>query len=162
MKKVLALLLFATGLAVYSGCKKEEVFDAEQQLEIDVRLIDEYLSENGLVAEVDPDTQLRYIITQAGTGDNAAYGKTVEAHYTGILLDGTEFDSSEGGSAFNFVLGRRDVIEGWDIGFQFLNKGAQAFLFIPSGLAYGNSRGPNGDLPLNAVLVFSVSVIDIR
>ncbi|MCL4158239.1 UNVERIFIED_CONTAM: hypothetical protein GTU68_011854, partial [Idotea baltica] len=137
MKKVVTLCLSLTLLFVISGCDTDEVFNAEEQLEIDIRLIDQYLADNFLTAQVDEDTELRYIVSQEGTGDNAVFGNSVEVHYTGYLLDGTEFDTSIGRGSFTFVLGRGDVITGWDIGFQKLNVGAQATMFMPSSLAYG-------------------------
>ena len=162
MKKVLTLMMAITVGLVMFNCDNDEVFNADEQLEVDLRLIDEYLDRNSLVAQIDEDSQIRYIIAQQGSGDPAGFGNSVEVNYRGFLLDDTEFDSSEGRGTFTFVLGRRDVIEGWDIGFQLLNKGTTAFLFIPSGLAYGNSRGPANNLPLNSVLVFEVTVVDIR
>ena len=162
MKKVLSLVLGLSALLVFANCDNDEVFDAEEQLVVDARLIDEYLTTNGLTAQVDEASGIRYVITQQGSGDNAAFGNSVEVNYRGYLLDGTEFDTSEGRGTFSFVLGRRDVIEGWDVGFQLLNKGTIATLFIPSGLAYGNSRGPANNLPLNSVLIFDVTVVDIR
>ncbi len=158
MKKVLTLIMALTVGIIMSNCDNDEVFNPEEQLEVDLRLIDEYLDRNNLVAEIDVDSGIRYIINQQGTGDNAAFGNSVVASYRGFLLDDTEFDEGN----FTFVVGRRDVIEGWDIGFQLLNKGTSAFLFIPSSLAYGNTRGPGNTLPLNAVLVFEVTVTDIR
>ncbi len=162
MKKLVSLFLVLATVIAVAGCDGDEVFNADEQLDIDVRLIDQYLADNFLTAQVDEDSQLRYIVNQSGTGDNAGFGNSVEVHYTGYLLDGTEFDSSIGRGSFTFVLGRGDVILGWDVGFQKLNVGASATLLIPSGLAYGNSRGPGGDLPPNSVLIFDVSVIDIR
>jgi FKBP-type peptidyl-prolyl cis-trans isomerase len=161
MKKVITLILALATICVVSGCDNDdEPFDAAEQLDIDIRLIDEFLANNGLMAEVDEDTQLRYIINQQGTGANATTGNTVEVHYTGYFLDGTEFDTSIGRETFNFVVGRGDVIPGWDIGFRNYNVGSSGTIILPSFLAYGR-RGTTGIQP-NAVLVFDVEVIDIR
>lgn len=162
MKKVFTLLLAIAVCAWYTSCDTDEVFNADEQLDIDLQLIDQFLADNNLIAEIDQDSQIRYIISQAGDGDNAAFGNSVEVHYRGTLLDGTEFDNSEGRGPFTFVLGRGDVIQGWDVIYQNFNVGTQAVFFIPSGLAYGNSRGPANNLPLNAVLVFETTVLDIR
>jgi len=162
MKKVLTLIMALTVVVVMSNCDNDEVFDPEEQLTVDLRLIDEYLATNNLVAQIDPDSQIRYVVTQQGSGDNAEFGNSVEVDYRGFLLDDTEFDSSEGRGPLPFVLGRGDVIQGWDVAFQLLNKGTSALICIPSELAYGNSRGPGQNLPLNSVLLFEVTVIDIR
>jgi hypothetical protein len=57
-------------------------------------------------------------ILQEGSGETPPNGDEVRAHYTGILEDGTKFDSSrDRGQEFKFMLGQRQVIRAWDIGF---------------------------------------------
>lgn len=144
-----------------ASCDQDTVFDQAEQLTIDVGLIEAYLAENNLDADTLQPSQMRIIINNEGTGPNAAFGSTVVVDYRGYLLDNTEFDSSIGGEPFDLVIGRSDVIAGWDIGLRELNRGARATFFIPSGLAYGNVR--RGTLiPPNSVLVFEIEVIDIR
>lgn len=53
----------------------------------------------------------------------------VIAHYTGTLDDGTQFDSSRTrGKEFVFVIGKGNVIKGWDKGFATMKKGEKAIL----------------------------------
>ena len=54
----------------------------------------------------------------------AAAGKLYKVHYTGWLKDGTKFDSSvDRNEPLTFVQGRRQVITGWDIGFEGMKIG---------------------------------------
>ena len=132
-----------------------------KQLSIDGAIIDQYLSDNNIEA-ITTDSGLRYVISQAGSGPNAAPGNEVSVHYHGTLLDGTKFDSSyDRGSPFSFVLGQGMVIKGWDEGIALLNKGAKATLYIPSPLAYG-PRGSGGAIGPDAVLKFDVELVDFE
>src|SRR5215218_9714399 len=62
---------------------------------------------------------IRYIDIKPGDGVPYAAGKHLTVHYTGWLRDGTKFDSSvDRNRPFDFVQGRRQVITGWDVGFE--------------------------------------------
>ena len=56
--------------------------------------------------------------TLAGEGEMAVNGKSITANYTGMLQDGTVFDSSVGRAPFTFTLGAGMVIKGWDKGIE--------------------------------------------
>jgi peptidylprolyl isomerase len=102
---------------------------------------------------------LQYVVTKVGAGDKVGKGKKIKAHYTGRLLDGTEFDSSvKRGVPFEFVVGTGQVIKGWDEALSDMKKGEKRTLIIPPGLAYG-PRGRPG-IPPNATLVFDVELVD--
>ena len=97
-----------------------------------------------------------------GTGAEAAKGAQVSVHYTGWLMDGTKFDSSKDrGQPFDFPLGMRHVIAGWDEGVQGMKVGGTRKLTIPPQLGYG-ARGAGGVIPPNATLVFEVDLLDVR
>jgi FKBP-type peptidyl-prolyl cis-trans isomerase FkpA len=96
-----------------------------------------------------------------GEGDTAAAGQHVTVHYTGWLTDGTKFDSSKDrGDPFDFPLGGRRVIAGWDEGVQGMRVGGVRKLTIPPNLGYG-ARGAGGVIPPNATLVFEVELLAI-
>jgi FKBP-type peptidyl-prolyl cis-trans isomerase len=96
-----------------------------------------------------------------GGGDEARPGQHVSVHYTGWLMDGTKFDSSKDrGDPFEFPLGMRHVIAGWDEGVQGMRVGGTRKLTIPSELGYG-PRGAGGVIPPNATLVFEVELLAI-
>ena len=96
-----------------------------------------------------------------GDGESAAAGQFVSVHYTGWLTDGTKFDSSKDrNESFDFPLGQRNVIAGWDEGVQGMRVGGIRKLTIPPQLGYG-ARGAGGVIPPNATLVFEVELLDI-
>ena len=97
-----------------------------------------------------------------GTGPKPKTGDTVKVHYTGWLLNGKKFDSSvDRGQPFEFVLGRGQVIKGWDEGVATMHVGDKVRLTIPPDLGYG-ARGAGGVIPPNATLVFEVELLDVR
>lgn len=104
---------------------------------------------------------LQYQDLQLGSGPAAAAGDTVSVHYTGWLVNGTQFDSSIGGDPFEFTLGRGSVIEGWDQGVEGMQVGGVRKLFIPAELGYGE-RGVGDIIPANATLVFEVELLEIK
>lgn len=102
---------------------------------------------------------LKEIITP-GEGDAMPIVKSeVTVHYTGTLLDGTQFDSSRTrDSPFKFTLGVGQVITGWDQGVATMKKGERAKFTIQSHKAYGQSGSPP-TIPPNATLVFDVELL---
>ena len=93
-----------------------------------------------------------------GTGAEAKAGMHVSVHYTGWLMNGTKFDSSKDrNDPFDFGLGQRQVIAGWDEGVQGMKVGGTRKLTIPPGLGYG-ARGAGGVIPPNATLLFEVEL----
>jgi len=102
---------------------------------------------------------LVYIILKEGNGATPTSGALVEAHYTGRLLDGTKFDSSvDRGEPLLFLVGRGEVIKGWDEAFRSMKKGEKRILIIPPGLAYGDKG--MGRIPPNETLIFEVELIN--
>lgn len=132
-----------------------------EQINSDVEVIEAYLSENDITAQ-STDSGLRYVIDVEGSGDSPQAGDSVTVHYTGTLMDGTQFDSSvDKGTPFTFQLGMGQVIHGWDLGIELLKPGGKGTLYIPSPLAYGQ-RGSGGVIPPNAVLKFDVELLEIN
>lgn len=102
-----------------------------------------------------------------GTGAEATAGKRLTVNYTGWLYSesgtdkkGAQFDTSAGRGPLTFVLGNRQVIEGWDRGIAGMKVGGLRRLVIPPGLAYGSAG--NGPIPPNAALVFEVELLNVQ
>ncbi len=103
-------------------------------------------------------------ILQPGAPDAliAEPGDRVFVEYTGKLTDGTIFDSSlNHGKAFDFTLGRREVIQGWDRGIQGMKVGEKRRLTVPPDLGYGKAGSPPA-IPPQATLIFDVALIAVE
>ena len=88
--------------------------------------------------------------TKPGDGETfPKSGQTVVAHYTGRLQStGAEFDSSvKRRKPFEFVIGKGQVIRGWDEGFAQMSVGQQATLTITPDYAYGQQDGQQRTQP---------------
>jgi FKBP-type peptidyl-prolyl cis-trans isomerase FkpA len=96
-----------------------------------------------------------------GQGRAPQAGQRVRVHYTGWLTNGQKFDSSKDrNEPFEFVLGRGQVIKGWDEGVAQMKIGDKVRLTIPPELGYG-ARGAGGVIPPNATLIFEVELLDV-
>ena len=99
---------------------------------------------------------------EVGSGAEAVKGKEITVHYTGMLTDGTVFDSSvTRKQPLTITLGVGMVIRGWDEGFDGMKEGGKRKLTIPPELGYG-ARGAGGVIPPNAILVFEVALLKVH
>lgn len=64
-------------------------------------------------------------------------GDTVAIHYTGTLLDGSTFDSSEGRDPLEFVVGSGQIIPGLDVALPGMAVGDKKTVQIACADAYG-------------------------
>ena len=118
---------------------------------------------------VAPPAELQKIDIVKGTGEGVTQGQTAVVHYTGWLYDatapeqkGAKFDSSrDRGVPFDFRIGNREVIRGWDEGVQGMQPGGQRRLVVPPALGYGEA-GAQNVIPPNATLVFDVELMAIK
>ena len=120
-----------------------------------------FLSENkNKEGVVELPSGLQYKIITDGKGKSPGPTDTVETHYRGTLLDGTEFDSSyKRGQTAEFPVNR--VIAGWTEALQLMKEGSKWELYIPGDLAYG-PNGAGGDIGPNATLIFEVELIAVK
>lgn len=109
---------------------------------------------------VTTESGLQYKVIEEGDGVKPGADDTVEVHYRGTLIDGTEFDSSyKRNNTVTFPVG--GVIPGWTEALQLMTVGSKYQLFIPSDLAYGPG-GTGGPIGPNATLIFDVELVSIK
>ena len=96
-----------------------------------------------------------------GNGLEVKNHSKVSVHYIGRLEDNTVFDSSyDRGQLFDFQIGTRQVILGWETGLLGMKEGGKRTIFIPYELAYGES-GAGNLIPPKSNLIFEIEVIKV-
>lgn len=130
--------------------------ESRENLEAGMKFLDENKKKEGVITL---SSGLQYKVLKEGTGPKPKLDDRVECHYTGTLIDGTEFDSSyrRGNPA---VFQVNQVIPGWIEALQKMPVGSKWMLFIPSDLGYGN-RGAGPQIKPGSALVFEVELISI-
>ena len=109
---------------------------------------------------------LQFTDSKVGEGASPKTGQTCVMHYTGWLykdgVKGAKFDSSlDRGDPFEFAIGTKQVIGGWDEGVATMKVGGKRTLIIPPALGYG-ARGAGGVIPPNATLMFDVELLGVK
>ncbi len=122
---------------------------------------EEFLAKNKKKKEVVTTASgLQYIVLHAGSGPKPKKTDQVKVHYRGMLIDGTEFDSSyKRGKSVVFSL--QGIIPGWIEALQLMTVGSKHTLFVPPNLAYGKN-GAGRLIGPNAVLIFEVELLGIE
>jgi FKBP-type peptidyl-prolyl cis-trans isomerase FkpA len=151
--------LQALTLAMETSAREKQQAMAAVQGETNIAEGAAFLAKNakgeGIVVT---DSGLQYEVLTEGEGPSPAAQDTVTVHYSGTLLDGTEFDSSYSrGEPASFPLNR--VIAGWTEGVQLMKVGSKFKFFIPSELAYGERS--TGAITSNSTLIFEVELMDV-
>ena len=99
---------------------------------------------------------------QKGNGELALTGQQISVHYEGKLEDGTVFDASRPrGQPLSFILGKGQVIKGWDLGVEGMLVGEIRRLTIPPEMGYG-ANGAGEFIPPNATLIFEVELLAVN
>lgn len=115
--------------------------------------------------------KLYYLVEDEGATISPSLVDSVYTTYTGMLLDSTVFDKRTSSVWFSLT----SLVPGWGYGFSHFKGGnlmqnpdesfyyenyGKGILFIPSGLAYGNSY--NASIPENSPLVFEIALQDVN
>lgn len=122
---------------------------------------EEYLKKNGQKnGVVTLDSGVQYRVIKEGSGEQGTKENRFSVHYRGMLIDGTEFDSSyKRGKPVTLSL--RSVIPGWRDVLPLMNSGSKWEIYVPSDRAYGKRR-VGKLIPPNSTLVFELELLSIR
>ena len=105
--------------------------------------------------------EVKILNETVGNGLEVKNHSKLSVHYIGRLEDNTVFDSSyDRGQFFDFQIGVRKVILGWETGLLGMREGGKRTIFIPYQLAYGES-GAGNLIPPKSNLIFDIEVIKV-
>ncbi|WED41867.1 FKBP-type peptidyl-prolyl cis-trans isomerase [Legionella cardiaca] len=103
---------------------------------------------------------LQYKILQKGDGAKPTKDDTVTVEYTGKLIDGQVFDSTDRtGKPATFKVSQ--VIPGWTEALQLMPAGSTWEVYVPADLAYG-PRSVGGPIGPNETLIFKIHLISVK
>jgi FKBP-type peptidyl-prolyl cis-trans isomerase FkpA len=135
----------------------------KEQFELDKKKINEY-AVNHKIKTQRTKNGTSYVVTKPGRGGNIQNGDEVTVAFEGVLLDNKVFDSTKDRDPFVFTMGEGKVIEGWEDGLKYFNKGSEGYLMIPSQLAYGATplEDDHIKIPAYSVLIFKIQIVDVK
>lgn len=145
---------FALGIVVLLlSCSEERIPDAQQQLQKDIQLIDAYLSEQNIPAEIDT-RGYRYTVANPGSMFKPVLEDSVIISYTTVIMRG---DTINKNATATFLLNK--LIKAIQYQLPNVGEGANLTLYIPSGLAY--AAFPAGLIPRNSNLVIQIKLVKV-
>jgi FKBP-type peptidyl-prolyl cis-trans isomerase FkpA len=120
--------------------------NVQEQLQKDLAILSNYLSQNGIQAQkTGKGTHVQ--ILEPGNGMQAAEGKYVSLKYSHT-------------EPLVFQVGAPGMIRGFDEGVRILKEGAKAKIYIPSVLAYG-PQSPSPEIKPYENLIFDIEVLKV-
>jgi FKBP-type peptidyl-prolyl cis-trans isomerase FklB len=152
---------------IMSFVTKRQSAQAAQKAEQDKLLFKDYIAENETFLTKNKEkagvsvtpSGLQYEVIKMGTGPKPTQNNTVKVHYSGTLIDGTEFDSSiKRKEPAQFPVS--GVIPGWTEALQLMPVGSKFKLYIPENLAYGANQAGDVIKPFST-LIFEVELLEI-
>ena len=106
------------------------------------------------------DNGVLYKVLESGHGTKKPTPRSiVYVHYTGRLIDGTVFDTTEGAQLpALFLVG--DLIMGWQIALTRMHEGDKWEVYIPEKWGYGAMK--MDDIPAHSTLIFTLQLVKIE
>lgn len=103
-------------------------------------------------------------VIKAGTGAMPRAGQQVTVHCTGYLTAGRKkfWSTLDKNEPFSFIIGKNQVIRGWDDGVMQMQVGEEADLEMSGDFAYGERGFPAWGIPPNAPLTFTIQLLAVK
>ena len=149
------------------GCKKD---DSQELIEMEKKLLEQYLADNNITQEPTA-SGLYYIPIVEGTGMSPTDGTWIEIEYTGMLIDGTIFTTSNESTAELFNIYAEDLLygpsrlelghiplKGLNEGIKLMKVGEIAKFILPSSTALGGTA--SGNLPAYSTLIYTIELLE--
>jgi FKBP-type peptidyl-prolyl cis-trans isomerase len=139
----------------------QKIFDqqivekAKANKEVGEKWLLEYRSKEGV--KFLPSGMHFKVLTE-GKGPKPKADDVVTVHYTGKLIDGTEFDSSRKPNPVDLNL--KTVIPGWQQALSMMPVGSKWEVALPAQLAYGDQVHPR--IPPGSTLLFEIELFGIK
>lgn len=152
----LYFIFFVVPLIVLSSClRDDDAFDTADQLRQDIQLIDEFLTTNGIEAESDAGTGIRFVVNDPGTGLGLFFlPDSLTLSYEGRLLATGEVFDSVTSEKFNAISIFNNGINGIITAVSKIREGGSVTAYIPSFFGYGNRQVD--DVPPNSILIMDI------
>lgn len=97
---------------------------------------------------------------EVGAGDKyPTLSSIVFVNYTGKLIDGTVFDTTEG-EPLPACFRVRELIVGWQAALTRMHAGDKYEVFIPAKYGYGSMK--MDDIPAHSTLIFTLELLKIQ
>jgi FKBP-type peptidyl-prolyl cis-trans isomerase len=143
--------------------KKAEAYEAKRQKELEssakinekngALFIAELVKKNPKIKKT--SSGLYYEIIKDGVPPKPTGSDKVEIKYTGTLIDGTVFDTTDR-TGDPLFLEANKFIPGVREGLELIGEGGKIKLYIPASLAYGNAD--NDIIPPGSTLIFDIEI----
>jgi FKBP-type peptidyl-prolyl cis-trans isomerase len=166
-------MIFQTGFSIVvmaimlSACEKD---NSQELIEKEKRLLEQYLADNNITLEPTA-SGLYHIPIVEGTGMSPKINTWVEIEYTGILIDGTVFATSDENVAAQygieiegflygpsrFQLGQLNI-KGLNEGIQLMKVGGISQFIIPSSIGLGEQS--SSSIPAYSTLIYTVELLE--
>jgi FKBP-type peptidyl-prolyl cis-trans isomerase FkpA len=139
-------------VAILFGCKGDEVIDPVfEQFNKDIVIIDNYLEQNNITAQIDERSGIRYVIHDQGTGLQFYIADSLTLSYVGSLLStGVEFETVQ--SEKRSI---NKILSGILYSAAIISEGGSITAYMPSFYGYGNQAQTG--IPANSVLIADVT-----